>query len=607
MRGSQQADVAQRPSPASKRRPSPAAMRSRLSLLIGDRRRLILALASCSILSGFTEAGTLTLVADIAASLVTGNQTHKQGHGVAALINLHTSTGTLILIALGLSLLRLVFQIPLSVLPARIAADVQARLRTELFNAFSRASWTVQSRDREGQLQETTTGQVMQAVGGAVGATGLIIASVQFTVLMVSALALNPVAAVVVGGTSVLMFGLLAPLRARGGFYSRELSKAQVRYAGGIAESNRLAEETHVFGVIDAQRARVATLVRGSQYFFFRAQLLIRLVTNVYQSLIYLLLVAGLGALYFLGGQHAGSLAGVVFLLLRAGTWGQLVQGNYQSIVQSMPFIERTQDALRRYNESAEISGDLPLETVDVMSFEHVSFAYSADTPVLSDVSFEIRGGESIGIVGPSGAGKSTLVQLLLRLRPPVDGRYVIDDVPVERFASSDWHTQISYVPQEPRLLHASVADNIRFFRDIELADVEEAARLARIHEDIVSWESGYETIVGPRADAVSGGQQQRICLARALVARPQVLILDEPTSALDPHSELLISQSLLGLARNLTLIIVAHRMSTLDMCDRVMVILDGRLGGFDTKAALQRDNNYYRHASELAAGGARG
>jgi len=160
-------------------------------------------------------------------------------------------------------------------------------------------------------------------------------------------------------------------------------------------------------------------------------------------------------------------------------------------------------------------------------------------------------------------------------------------------------------VPQEPRLLHASVADNIRFFRDIDDEEVQRAARLARIHDDIVGWENGYDAIVGPRADAVSGGQQQRICLARALAARPEVLILDEPTSALDPQSEALIGESLLGIRSNVTLFIVAHRMSTLEMCDRVMVILDGRLAGFDTKDALQRENSYYRHASQLAAGGA--
>jgi ABC-type multidrug transport system fused ATPase/permease subunit len=108
---------------------------------------------------------------------------------------------------------------------------------------------------------------------------------------------------------------------------------------------------------------------------------------------------------------------------------------------------------------------------------------------------------------------------------------------------------------------------------------------------------------VGPRADAVSGGQQQRLCLARALAARPQVLVLDEPTSALDPHSETLIQESLMALKSELTLFTIAHRMSTLDMCDRVMVILEGRMVAFDTKAVLQEENAYYRSASMIAAG----
>ncbi len=118
---------------------------------------------------------------------------------------------------------------------------------------------------------------------------------------------------------------------------------------------------------------------------------------------------------------------------------------------------------------------------------------------------------------------------------------------------------------------------------------------------------NGYDTIVGPRADAVSGGQQQRICLARALAAQPEVLVLDEPTSSLDPRSEALIQESLMALKGTVTLFIVAHRMSTLDVCDRVMVIVDGQLEAFDTVGFLQRESAYYRSASTLAAGVAAG
>jgi ABC-type multidrug transport system fused ATPase/permease subunit len=147
------------------------------------------------------------------------------------------------------------------------------------------------------------------------------------------------------------------------------------------------------------------------------------------------------------------------------------------------------------------------------------------------------------------------------------------------------------------------VAENIRYFRDLDDDAVVRGAQLARIHEDIVRWPNGYETTVGPRADAVSGGQQQRICLARALAAQPDILVLDEPTSSLDPRSEALIQDSLTALKHHMTLFIIAHRMSTLDICDRVMVVLDGHLDAFDTIALLARTNPYYRAAS--TSGGA--
>ena len=194
-------------------------------------------------------------------------------------------------------------------------------------------------------------------------------------------------------------------------------------------------------------------------------------------------------------------------------------------------------------------------------------------------------------------------MQILLGLREPSSGTYLIDGIPAAQYNRRDWHRVIAYLPQEPRLLHASVGDNIRFFRELDDDAVEHAAQLAGIHAEIITWPSGYETVIGPRADAVSGGQQQRICLARALAAQPDVLVLDEPTSALDPHAELLIQESLVTLKHELTLFVVAHRMSTLDICDRVMVIVDGRMQAFDAASALVSDSPYYRSASALAVG----
>jgi len=332
-------------------------------------------------------------------------------------------------------------------------------------------------------------------------------------------------------------------------------------------------------------------------------QLIGRLAPSIYQSAVSLMLVGALFVLSRVGAAHVDSLGAVILILYRAGSSGQSVQGSWQNLRQSVPFIERLQETKRRYVGSSQPDGEMSLANVTSMAFENVSFSYRAGRPVLSEISFEVAGGETIGVIGPSGAGKSTLIQILLRLRQPETGRYLVNGVPAEQIVAADWHKLVAYVPQEPRLVHASVAENIRFFRDLDEETVQRAGKLARIHEEIMSWPKGYDTVVGPRADAVSGGQQQRICLARALAARPEVLVLDEPTSALDPHSEMLIQESLTGLSEELTLFIIAHRMSTLDICRRVMVIIDGRLVAFDTTELLKSQNAYYRSASALAAG----
>ncbi len=582
---------------------APSSMFSQLDLLIGSKRSTIAWLSLCSVISGFTEAGTLAIVAEVAFLLV-GKSSHGGSSGKSGLFHINAPVHTLLLVGIGLALLRLVLQWPLSVLPARIAADVQASLRTRVFHAFSFASWDIQSRDREGQLQEIMTSQTSQATGGALQATGVLTASINFVILMGFAVAISRVAAGIVFALAIGMFVILRPLRQLGGRRSRELSRAQIGYAGGIAEANRLAEETKVFGVAGAQYSRVEALFLRCRELFFSTQVIQRLVPNLYQSLIYLLIIVALWVLSESGAaHHAGALGAVVLLLFRAAQNGQAIQGSYQSLQQSLPFIDRLQQAERRYAESAPVDGGRELTGVHTLAFDEVSFAYNPGHPVLSDISFTVQEGEAIGVVGPSGAGKSTLIQLLLQLREPDDGRYLVNDEPVKGFARRDWQRLVSYVPQEPRLLHASVAENIRYFRDIDDEEIQRAAQLARIHEDIMGWSHGYDTLVGPRADAVSGGQQQRICLARALVARPRVLVLDEPTSALDPQSERLIGDSLIALKHELTLFVIAHRMSTLDMCDRVMVILDGTLAAFDTRAQLQEHNQYYRTASKIAAG----
>jgi ABC-type multidrug transport system fused ATPase/permease subunit len=157
-------------------------------------------------------------------------------------------------------------------------------------------------------------------------------------------------------------------------------------------------------------------------------------------------------------------------------------------------------------------------------------------------------------------------------------------------------------VPQHPHLIEGTVRDNIRFFRsDLSDADIERGARLANIHEDIVSWVDGYDTNVGDQGSTLSGGQRQRISLARSFAGRPSLLILDEPTSALDLQSEALIREALEAAKQEMTLFIVAHRLSTLNVCDRIMVLSHGRLESFAPAPELASTNEFYKEAVELS------
>lgn len=566
--------------------------------LYGGHVVQLLVLVAVSIAAAIAEAAVLVLVANVAAAMVQG--THELNVG----LGLHVGVGQALLLALALALVRLLLQLVIAWEPARITADVQARLRRELFDAYVNASWSVQSEDAEGDLQELMTDQINQATQSAMQVVGALVGSVMFLVLVATALAMNAVTAMIVLAAAIVLFWVLRPLIELGRRASREMSEASMDHARGVSESARLAEEAHVFGAASAQAARVSGLIETARRALFRFQLYGRLMQNTYQSLVFLLIVGGLGGLYLTNAGRLASLGAIVLMLVRASSYAGQAQGGFQAIAHLLPYVERLQDATARYRISAPTGGARPLPRIEEIAFEDVHFAYRPDRQVLQGISFSVRGSEAIGIVGPSGAGKSTLVQLLLRLRDPDRGQYLINETSASAFNEADWHTRVAYVAQDPRIMHATVRENICFFRDLDAAAVERAARRAHIHNDIMELPAGYDTVIGQVADALSGGQRQRICLARALAGEPNLLVLDEPTSALDMASEAAVRASLVELQGHLTLFVVAHRMSTISACDRVLVLKDGCVEAFASAAKLEISSSFYQHASALARDG---
>ena len=222
------------------------------------------------------------------------------------------------------------------------------------------------------------------------------------------------------------------------------------------------------------------------------------------------------------------------------------------------------------------------------VTFDHISFGYRPEQPVLHDVSVDIRPGEMVALVGPSGAGKSSFAQLVPRFYDPDRGKVLLDGVDLRSLRVRELRAQIGIVAQENLLFSGSALDNILYGRPgASRAEVEQAARAAHAHDFIQELAQGYDTLLGERGAKLSGGQKQRIALARVFLADPRVLILDEATSALDSESEQLIQRSLALLMKSRTSIVIAHRLSTILAADRIVVLEAGRVVDVGSHAEL--------------------
>jgi subfamily B ATP-binding cassette protein MsbA len=235
---------------------------------------------------------------------------------------------------------------------------------------------------------------------------------------------------------------------------------------------------------------------------------------------------------------------------------------------------------LRRDNKSYMTDGTRPISHfTDSFVFEDVSFGYEPGQRVLQDIDTVIRRGETTAIVGGSGAGKTTLADLVARLHDPTEGRVLLDGHDLREYKTQALRRLISVVSQNTFLFHDTVANNITY----GLADVSEerlrwAAEKANALEFIEELEHGFDTPLGDRGERLSGGQRQRISIARALLRNPEILILDEATSALDSVTEKLVQDSLAYLMEGRTVIVIAHRLSTVENADHVIVLEDGRI-----------------------------
>ena len=276
--------------------------------------------------------------------------------------------------------------------------------------------------------------------------------------------------------------------------------------------------------------------------------------------------------------------------------------------------IVQTSTGLVSYGRVMEIIGE-NREPMDVgiwpeadlrgeVVFDHMSFEYEDDAPVLTDISFRCEPGQTIALLGSTGSGKTSLVNLLPRFYEYTSGSIRLDGVELKDYARGYLRDQIGNIEQEPFLFSRSIRENITYGLSYEVSDeqVEMAARAAAVHDVILSFPKGYDTLVGERGVTLSGGQKQRVALARTLLKNPRILILDDSTSSVDTETEAEIRAALKRLMKNRTTFVIAHRVQSLMIADLILVMDKGRIVQRGTHDELMAQPGIYRQVYEVQA-----
>lgn len=321
-----------------------------------------------------------------------------------------------------------------------------------------------------------------------------------------------------------------------------------------------------------------------------------------------------LGILWFGGGMirtgsmQVGALTGFLSYVLQILNSLMMISNIFLMLTRSLASGRRIIEVL---DEEIDITED-QAEDIEVkrgeIEFRHVYFKYKEEAaePVLSDITFHIRAGQTVGIVGQTGSAKTTLVQLIPRLYDITSGELLIDGVPVERYPLRHLRDAVSMVLQKNTLFSGTLKENLLWGdQDASQEEIEEACRIAGADEFIGRLENGYDTEMGQGGVNVSGGQKQRLCIARAILKKPKVLILDDSTSAVDTATEARIRERLARKLPDMTKIIIAQRISSVRHADQILVLDDGKIRGMGTHEELLRDNRIYQEIYESQKEGA--
>lgn len=546
-------------------------------LAVGPDRHVLAFAAFLAFVSATLQTVLLFVVAMVALAL-------SSSQAPSTLISLWFSevpvtVNQLVIVSAVLVTLVLLLSVPLARMQGWLASRAVGRARQSVIDAFVHTAHDYRMRQREGFLQQLI-GEYCQHVAATVqNFTSFCVAGATLLVLLVFPLIISPKIAVVLFMAVCCCFVLIGPLAEVVRQDAMRRSEVNRGVSGQSAQLARLADEISSFNVGGPVARDINRRVDDAAKVLAQVSFTDALLPPLYQFGTLAIVILFVGILLVVDPGRHPNLAALALLMFRLIGYGRQLLGAIQNGSKAAPYVERIRDEVAGMRLHAR-----PLGTVRQVSFQgvvarDVCFAFPSGKQVLAGVSVTIDRGKAIGIIGASGEGKSTLASVIAGVRQPTSGVLTSGGVPLSGIAPESWSRMVAIVPQDTKLIAASVADNIRFYRSLYSADdVVAAARAAHIHEEIMALPKGYDTRIGPGGRGFSGGQRQRLVIARALIGEPEFLILDEPSSALDRKSEALVSETLAALKGKTTIMIVTHRPATLGICDEVWRLDGGTL-----------------------------
>ena len=508
---------------------------------------------------------------------------------------------TFLLIFLAINVLKNGFTVGAEYLIVRTRFTLVRGLFVGAFDDFFNARWLFFSSGKQGVLMNTFMREVLK-VGDAFGGIGRLVASLlQGVFYLAVPFYLSWQVSAATLGVAILFavpFHLL-------GRWSYQLGRENTDTANKIStileESLTVAKVILGFGNQHKSRAALIEAFDSHRDVTLKAQILSTSTPLMYQplglSVIVLALLMGKAL-----SLHLTELAVLLWSFHHTLPLIGTTLGQKNTLVGLFPSYEQVKMLRQRALELKQPSGELTFGGFSrEITLQDVSFAYPEHEPTLVDIDMCIPKGNMVALVGESGAGKSTLIDVLMGFNQPLTGKIAFDGVALDQYDIASYRHRIGYVPQDSVLFNTTIKENLRWSQD-QATDLEIEAACTRANADefIRSFPDGYDTLVGDRGVRLSGGQCQRIALARAILRQPDLLILDEATSSLDTFSERLIQSSLESISRETTVVVIAHRLSTIANADCVYVLEKGRIVESGTYESLVRDGGHFSRMTHL-------